>query len=175
MDSFKPLAVGIPYPAIDGIEKNTALGVAVGASYAGKHSELTAVLQYIYHSLYFENAGDKKTADLLKRIAVSEMTHIEILAETIKALGIDPQYGVYTPFGIDYYKASDVAYSNTIETMLLDDILGEMMAIKGYKDLLNKITDEKVIAIIKRIILDEELHLSALKERQKQRNEGFCF
>lgn len=174
MDNFKPLAVSLPYPSVEGIEKNTATGVAVGSSYAGKHSELTAVLQYIYHSLFFENAGDKKTAELLKKIAISEMTHVELLAKTIKALGVDPVYGVYTPFGADYYKTSAVAYSNTVETMLLDDILGEMMAIKGYNELLSKVCDEKVTAIIKRIILDEELHLSALKERQRERTQTTC-
>ena len=48
--------------------------------------------------------------------------------------------------------------------MLMDDIQGEMNAITEYKKMLYVLTNQDVAAIVQRIILDEQLHLDALKE-----------
>jgi len=49
------------------------------------------------------------------------------------------------------------------EKMLYDDIALEMQTIERYRYMLEKLTNEQVINIIERIILDEELHLKVLK------------
>ena len=48
--------------------------------------------------------------------------------------------------------------------MLLDDLSGEMLAIQEYKRLINTICDEKVTAVLCRIVLDEEMHVAVLKD-----------
>lgn len=170
MKKIKPVAVELPCPDLTGIKKDKGVGFALGKPYSGKNGEISAVLQYVYHAEYFESAGDADTASLLRGIALSEMEHVSILARTIKELGVDPVYGVYTPFGIDFYQSSQVSQANNEGKMLLDDILSETLAIREYKDLISTVCDEQVVAVLKRILLDEELHLSALKERLKNRN-----
>jgi rubrerythrin len=49
--------------------------------------------------------------------------------------------------------------------MLYDDVLGELMAIQGYQKIISSTNDEKIIEIISRIKLDEELHVLALEKR----------
>ena len=50
----------------------------------------------------------------------------------------------------------------------MDDICAEVGAIKLYDEMLDKLKNDKVGAIIKRIKLDEELHIKVLKERIEQ-------
>lgn len=46
--------------------------------------------------------------------------------------------------------------------MLLEDIKNEEEAIRQYRKTANLIDDENIIAILNRIILDEELHIKIL-------------
>lgn len=162
---MKPLTVDLPYPTIDGIEKNTHLATVINPAYAGFHGEMTAILQYVYHAFYFEKLGDGQTAKVLNSIAVAEMGHLDVLGSLILQLGADPIFAVRTPFSYQFYNAAAVTYSKTPQKMLLDDISSELCAIEDYKSMLSVIDDEKVSAVIARIKLDEDLHVLALKER----------
>ena len=62
---------------------------------AGMVSELSAITQYLYHhQMLHERYPD--VADLLKCISIVEMTHMELLGETILQLGGKPKFGVMT-------------------------------------------------------------------------------
>ena len=52
--------------------------------------------------------------------------------------------------------------------MLMDDINGELRAIADYDKILAELNNERVAAIIKRIKLDEELHVKVLREELKK-------
>lgn len=162
---MKPLRVNLPYPDFSDIEPDRRIAEIIRPAYAGKGSELNAILQYIYHSLHFDNVGDKTTADILISIALAEMEHFKILGQLLLKLGADPMFAVGTPFGLDFYSANRISYSKTRQKMLLDDITDEMLAVKGYSDIISSIECEKVGAVIARIRLDEELHIVALKNR----------
>ena len=56
-------------------------------------------------------------------------------------------------------------YSNNIHKVLLDAISGELNAIADYEKMLEQLTNHSVSALITRIILDERLHVVALKEQ----------
>ena len=161
---MKPLTVELPYPKMENITPNYAYAQLIAEAYATKHSELTAILQYQFHALYFNKLEMLDFADVLIGISLAEMEHLQILAELLNKLGLDSAYGISTPCGFQFFNASGVAYSKTPNKMLLDDISGEMMAINGYEEMLEKIEDENVSAIISRILLDENLHIHALKE-----------
>ena len=49
--------------------------------------------------------------------------------------------------------------------MLMDDINGELAAIAEYDRIIGELRNERVSAIIKRIKLDEELHVKILREQ----------
>ncbi|MBR5192002.1 MAG: manganese catalase family protein [Clostridia bacterium] len=161
---MKPLAVDLPYPKMEEITPNYIYAQIIAPAYSTKHSELTAILQYQFHALYFNRLDMVEYAEVLISIALAEMEHLHILAELLNRLGLDSAYGINTPFGFQFYNTSCVSYSKTPNKMLLDDIAGEMLAISDYEDMLEKIQDEKISAIISRIILDENLHVHALKQ-----------
>ncbi len=160
----KPVALSLPYPSVEGIEKNLKYASYLSFLYAGKHGELNTVLQYVYQYFYFNAFGQKEIAKTLMGIAVSEMRHMEILGELILALGQNPVFAECLPYRCNFYSSSSVSYSTNAEKMLLDDLSNEMLAVSEYDKVTNKILDKRVQAILTRIKLDEELHVKALED-----------
>ena len=160
----KPIALDLPYPGTEGITADPEAARIISPAYAAAHSELTAILQYIYHHFNFQSLGDEEIASTLIGISVAEMRHLEILGETLSKLGVDPVFTRMPPYKCDFYSSSFVTYSKTAKKMIMDNISGELLAISDYKDMLARLKNEEVAAIISRIILDEELHVKVLKE-----------
>ena len=160
----KPIALSLPYPTGEGVEKNLLTASKLSILYAGKHGELNATLQYVYQSFFFNKFKEDEIASTLMGIAVAEMEHLEILGELILELGQSPVYAECLPYRCNFYSSSNVSYCTNAEKMLLDDIAGEMLAVSDYEKAISDIDDEKVQAILLRIKLDEELHIKVLKD-----------
>lgn len=161
---IKPLKIQLPYPDLNKIKPNKYSAYIIAPAYAGLHGEITATLQYLYHRFNFLQENDTKTAETLLSISLAEMEHVELLGKTLMQLGVKPVYSLSPPYKYNFYNTSLVSYSNTPEKMLLDDVADELSAIAQYEEMLKKLDDEQVEAIISRIILDEQLHVRALKE-----------
>lgn len=162
-DCGKSCASDIAYPSLDGIEEDTAALKIISPAYAGDEGELTAVLQYVYQHILFDNMGCKDYANILIKIAVTEMKHLEILGSLILKLGAAPVYSYLPPYPINYYSARSVSYSKNPQKMILDDIAAEQYAIDTYTKMLCRIKNERIAAVIQRIRMDEEKHLATFK------------
>lgn len=163
---MKPLICDLPYPSVDLLTKDVRSGQIISFAYATLRGELTATLQYTYHHFYFGETS-AEDADMLMRIAIAEMKHIDILGESMLKLGVSPKF-IQCPNSQVYYNSSTVSQSTTPTKMLMDDIQGEMNAIADYQKMLFVLKNEQVEAIIQRIILDEQLHLETLKAMLKK-------
>lgn len=159
----KPLIVDEPYPTTDGICPDAYSLRVISPAYASSESELNAILQYIYHSFFFEKQGYDDIAQTLTEIAIAEMKHLDLLGSTILALGAAPVYARYPAAGFNFYSAKYVSYSCTLRNMLEDDIRGERHAIASYENMLKCLKNPQVKAIIARILEDEKLHLARLE------------
>ncbi len=160
---LKSLIVDKPYPTTEGICPDAHSLNIISPAYASSESELNAILQYIYHSFFFEKHGREDIAEILTRIAIAEMKHLDLLGAAILALGSAPVFARYPASGFNYYSAKYVAYSCSLKNMLEDDIRGEKHAILGYEKMLNCLKNAQVKAIISRILEDEKLHLATLE------------
>lgn len=159
------IRLSLPYPSIEGIGEDYRSAAIISPAYAGMHGELTAILQYVYHSFYFEKAGMAETADIMIGIAICEMKHLDILGSLILELGIQPIFTALPPRRCNFYNTAAVSYSQTPQKMLMDDITGELTPIEEYTQMLGQLSDERVGAVISRIRLDEELHVKVLQEQ----------
>lgn len=157
---MKPLQENIPFPSLEGITKDLQSAKIIRSAYASLCvSEMTASSQYMYHYFYFDTVYDKyEIAETVENIAIAEMIHIEYLGKALIKLGVDPIYSITPPYR-NYYNTSQIAYSNTPQRMLMDDIKAEMNAIEDYEKMLKMLRNDKVAALIERIQLDEKLHL----------------
>lgn len=158
----KPLTLPDPYPSTKDLCEDAYSLRIISPAYASSTGELNSTLQYIYHSFFFGRYGYADVAEKLVSIAVAEMMHINILGQTILALGAPPVYCRYPNTGFDFYSAKYVAYSRSLKYMLEDDILGEKHAIAEYDCMLKKLKNPQVKKIVSRIRGDEILHLEAL-------------
>jgi bacterioferritin len=141
-----------PYPEIKVMEKNKEYAEILMNDYSGIVSEMTAINQYLYHH-YVINEED--VMEILEKISINEMLHLEILAELIKKLGGNP---VYRDSNNTYWNGTYVYYGNNICDQIKMDLKSEYDAINNYKKDLEVIKDPYIQEIIKRIILDEEIH-----------------
>ncbi len=164
----KPLAEDLPYPDLSGLKKDRRNVCILAPAYADCHSETTAIFQYIFHSFSFDAKGFKEFADMLLSIAVSEMHHLDLLGEAIIRLGADPVFARRSPEKCDFYTTAFVNYSTEPAAMLTADISGETQAIQIYEQMLEKLSDPTLCALISRIILDERLHLQRLKSAYRE-------
>lgn len=155
----------IPYPEVKVEEKNTFYADLLSEDYAGKNSEVTAVLLYSYQH-FNKFREDKEFAKIIEEIAIVEMKHIEMLGETINLLGKAPIYKTCEAERGDcvMWSSDNVNYSLDLKEMLKIDIESEKRAIKTYSEHKNIIKDKYIKALLDRIILDEIKHLEIFNE-----------
>ena len=144
----------MPFPEIKVSGKNAYYASLLATDYAGFVSELTSVNQYFYHHIVSENI-DKEISVMLENIAVVEMYHLEVLARLIFLLGEKPKYFAQD----DYWNGDYVYYGEDLLGQLEADLQGEYDAIENYEKNIEVIEDPYIINILKRIILDEEVHV----------------
>jgi bacterioferritin len=152
-----------PYPEIKVEKPNLYYADVLTDDYAGMISEFTAINQYLYHHFYFEDI-DKELGELLENVSITEMLHMEILADLIKKLGGNPlMRGSYSTRG-NFWNGSFIYYGTQLCEQLKADIDSEYKAIEEYQKHICLIDDKYVQAILKRIILDEKVHIKLFNE-----------
>ncbi|MCD7728550.1 MAG: rubrerythrin [Clostridia bacterium] len=158
-----PLTEKEQFPTTDGITPDAYSLRVISAAYATSTGELNTILQYIYQSFYFEAKGYGNFAEEIESIAIAEMIHFKALGRCILALGGSPVYTACPPSMYNFYSAKFVTYSKNLIMMAEDDIRAEKHAIRTYERMLTLLNNERVRAIIERILKDERLHLKAFE------------
>lgn len=153
-----------PYPEIRVAGKNPYYAQLILDDYAGKVSELTAIMQYIHHHMEMDKIPSwKEVSDLEEGISIVEMLHLEMLGEIIIHLGASPCYydGRQQPWNPQY-----IAYHDFDPcAQLRADIQSEHEAIRQYQAHIQMIQDPFIQALLARIIKDEEFHIKLFSEK----------
>lgn len=158
-----------PYPPIKVEKENSHYANLILMNYASSLSEMTAINQYIYHSIVLEK-NYEDIADTIRGIAIVEMHHLDILGHLALALGKAPRYWYIRKGKPSYWNAKVVAYGNKPKIALKEDINAEIDAIHQYRQTMEHIKDHYVNNIIARIIEDEEYHLEIFRCLQNKYN-----
>ncbi len=149
-----------PYPPLEVEGPNPQYARLLGIDMAGGRSEMTSVTQYLYHSWTlpdFDNA-----IHILRQIAMVEMHHLDMLGVLIEKLGGNPKY-LSVQNRPMVWNGGMVTYNRTPAMAIRDDMLLEQTAIDTYRKQLLVIRDAHVAAVIRRILMDEEIHLLLFK------------
>lgn len=113
--------------------------------------ELAAIMQYMGHHYEAEGLESPAIVDIFKSTAMVEMKHAEKLAERIVALG-----------GVPTNMPKKIKRGGDLKTMIGDDIEGEELAIRLYKEhikLCEEEGDSTTRLLLEEILSDEEGHL----------------
>ncbi|MDE6965892.1 MAG: hypothetical protein K2O94_02815 [Clostridiales bacterium] len=160
----KPMIEDLPYPDLSALTIDCKNAQIIMPAYADTESEMTAVLQYIFQSVNFDVAGNSRFATALEEIAIAEMKHLDLLGEALLRMGVSPMYVRRPPNKCDYYATCNVNYATRPAAMIAADITAETEAIRTYEQMLCKITNPVLGALISRILLDERMHLKTFKD-----------
>ncbi len=153
----------LPYPSLDGIHPNSRDLQAIREDYSGIISELSAITQYVYHQLYAKEEGDTSVGSTLLSIAQIEMRHLNLLGSAILKLGGDPRFIYQEDCHLVYWNGSVIDHSTQIQQMLVADIVLERKTIACYIRQANATCQPALAALLRRIVLDEEIHISILQ------------
>lgn len=148
--------MNIPYPEVKTEKKDIEIAKDILNSYAGRVSEDTAVHNYVFQMMMQDN---KEIKEILRGIAIVEMHHLEILGKLVYALGLTPLFASVVDNHTKWFSGEYVDYERNWEQTLRDNIFQEEMAIKNYEHIILKTKDENIKHILKRIILDERVHI----------------
>lgn len=151
-------SVDLPYPKVNVKDKNPKYIDLILLNFSSSTSEFSAINQYTYHeiSYIYKNPEISK---ILKEISIVEMYHLKLLGEILVQLGSQPGYWIDNKKK-NYWSSKLIDYDlSSLKHILEIDINSEKEAIKQYKETICKIQDENINNILKRIILDEEIHI----------------
>lgn len=124
--------------------------------------ELTAINQYFLHAEMCANWGYKKLADFIKKEAIDEMKHAEMLIERILFLDGTPNMSKY----------QKITIGRTVPEMIQNDLGLEHTAVAMYNRLIenagSKNGDHGTAELLKKILQDEEGHIDGLEAHETQ-------
>lgn len=157
-----PYKINKPYPPVCVERPNLAYASEMLSNMGGSVSEMNDV------SLYFYNAviTDSKYSSIAKcfhNISIVEMHHLNIFAELALQLGEDPRLWSGEVHKRWWTPAFNI-YPREIRALIANSIEHEKSAIRKYSEQASNIEDKNIVAILNRIILDEEHHIQIFNE-----------
>lgn len=149
------------YPPIEPKEKNALYANAMLDNVGGMNSEMSAVSLYFYNHII--TTGYDAVSEAFHNISIVEMRHLEIFAGLAAKLGEDPRLWSQRECGKIYWSPSYNQYPLCLCELLKNAFTSEQAAIRKYEHQLTFIKDENIAANLKRIIMDEKIHIKLLK------------
>lgn len=146
-----------PYPKPRVQEINFQYAKLLLNVYAGEISEESAIHLYLYEAFALDDKYEDYKKMLLE-IAKTEMIHLCLLGNTIKALGFLPKFTGCKGNIATFWNAGYIPYTNQLQAMWQVNLESEQKAIDEYRCLLKKIHDPYIQETLKRILEDEEKH-----------------
>lgn len=166
--NVKPIMMDLPYPAIEVSEKNPAYANLLSMDYCGPVSEMSAITQYINNENRLSCEGCALAKTLLG-IAIAEMIHLQKLGEIIFLLGGPVDFVARQNNGRKkMWTPEYLTIPVEAKRMILADIESEKAAINQYSNHIKMIRDNKINAVLARIIKDEEYHIILLQALLKE-------
>ena len=156
----------LPYPPVAAQIKSPAYAQAMLSNMSGSVSEMCAVSLYFYNRLLSQE--QQKIADIFSKMAVVEMHHLEIFGTLAHQMGADPRLWQRRAGRMLYWSPGYNDYPQELLPILQNSLKCEQLTIQKYQDQAEEISDENVVENLMRIILDEQVHASSLKELIEQ-------
>lgn len=154
----------LSYPEVKVEKENKTYASMLLNNFSGSISEESAIHLYLYQAISCSD-NYKEYKSIMYHIAEVEMHHLRILGELIYKLGGKPIFSWYGPDCVlRNWSSSYINYTDSLKKRLELDISSEEIAIKNYNTIINIIKDPYIKKILRRITIDEEIHLKIFKD-----------
>lgn len=147
------------YPQIvDATRDMTTVGIIKNLA-TSRVGELKAILQYTYQTVISDKIN-QEIAKILQEIAFVEMMHLDLLMHAETEFGGNAKYEDAQG---NMFNTSFMNYTMKLKDMLDYNISAENRAIEEYQNAINRVKNESLKELLKRIIEDEKLHIKAFE------------
>ena len=154
-------ASDLPYPSITVTQPCLTYARMMLDNAGGSNSEMSAISLYLYNHIVA--VCKPEVSKVFYQVNLTEMHHLEIFSELALQLGEDPRLWTQMKNTKEYWSPCHNRYTFDIRCLLFNAIAGEKAAIQKYRCQAQTIKDPCIVAILNRIILDEEVHVKLFK------------
>jgi len=158
--------VDLPYPPVRVDGPNPAYACEMLSDMAEVVSEMSDVSRYFYIAVVTK-AQYSLISACFHHISIVEMHHLNMFAELARLLGADPRLWSGRARK-QWWSPSFIGYPRELRALIAESIKAEKAAISKYSRQAKIIRDMNIVAILNRIILDEERHLQIFSEMYRQ-------
>ncbi len=158
--------VDLPYPPICVDSPSAVYAGEMLGNMAAVVSEMSDVSRYFYISVVTEKQYSQ-VSTCFHHISIVEMHHLNMFAKLARLLGADPRLWSGRARR-HWWSPSFIGYPRELRSLIAESIKAEEAAISKYSKQANTIRDINIVAILNRIILDEERHLQIFKKMYRQ-------
>lgn len=151
------------YPPVKVECRNSAYARAMLSNLGGQNSEMSAVSSYFYNHL-ITGPMNEEVSKIFMSIAVVEMHHLDIFGQLAQLLGADPRLWECRHDQYKFWSPAYIPYPKDMYAILKSSLSGEQDAIRKYRCQMETIEDHYIVALLDRIIEDEEVHVSIYKK-----------
>lgn len=148
------------YPEIKVKEKNIEISKMLLDIYSGRNSILNNIFSYLYQIPFVSN----NISEILSNLIEVEINHAKIISKTIYLLGLKPRFMYNNLNNFKYFNTSYINYETNEKKILENNLNLKEELVDIYNKLIDKIEDENVLEILKRILIDENIHIKIFKD-----------
>lgn len=157
----------IPYPSIEHLSPNIEYSQHILSNLGGLHSKMNSISLYFYNHIILKQLWPE-LSEAMKQISMVEMKHLEIFANLAYQLGADPRLWDCQNDFLEYWSPGYNVYPRQIHSLLENAIIQEQNTITTYQYQITCINDPLLQKILKRIIIDDQLHIEVFESFLKQ-------
>ncbi|HMM05583.1 MAG TPA: ferritin family protein [Clostridiales bacterium] len=158
--------VDAPYPQVRVDGQNPVYACEMLSNMADNISEMSDVSRYLYIATVTRQKY-RSISTCFHHISIVEMHHLDMFADLAWLLGAEPRlWSGQTRKR--WWSPSFIDYPCELPALIAESIKAETAAIHKYSRQANTIRDPNIVAILNRIILDEERHLQIFSEMYQQ-------
>ena len=162
LDAFV-FADAAPDPPVKVCGPNAGYAEQMLSNIRACNSEMSAVSLYFYNSVILK-PYEREIAQVFHRISLVEMHHLDIFATLAHQLGANPRLWSYQGRNLSYWTPGCNQYPRQLLPLLQNALHGEEQAIAKYREQAEQIGDPYVVALLRRILLDEQHHVEIFRE-----------
>lgn len=156
-----------PYPPVEVTCQNCTYAKWMLDNLGGSHSEMSTISLYFYNNLMTnEKYGD--VAYIFHKTSIVEMHHLSIFGQLALLLGESPRLWTCNRRRKMYWTPGYNHYSTTLEDLLTTALNGERAAVEKYEKQICMIDDPCISDNLKRIVLDEKIHVELIEMMMKE-------
>ncbi len=128
--------------------------------YAGRNGILNNIFTYLYQSSFL----NENYTQILYNLIDVELFHAKIISKLINLLGFKPKFIYESMSNFKYFNTSYINYEVDERKILENNLTLKEDLVKLYNDSIDKIEDEKIKENLKRIVMDEKIHIKIFKD-----------